>query len=72
MQELFLGLLERAERETILTGDKLARNTQENRSGSPFFQGPDLGSVWAGSNIQIPQEFGDIRLEFGFKHVSVH
>lgn len=65
MQELFLGLPERGERETTLIGDKLVRSARENRSGLPFLQGPDIGSAQAGSDIQFPQEFGDIHLQFG-------
>lgn len=57
MQELFLGLLERGERETILIGDKLARNAQ-SRSGLPFFQGPDLGSAQAGLIFSSPKNLG--------------
>lgn len=69
MQELFLGLLERGERETILIGDKLFRSAWENRSGLPFLQGPDIGSAQAGFDIQLPQEFGDISLQFGLMSV---
>lgn len=65
MQELFLGLLERREREPVLISDKLARNTQENRSRSPFFQGLDPGSAEASSDIPLPQEFGDIGCSLG-------
>lgn len=71
MQELFLGLLERQERESILTVAELAKNTQ-NSSGLPCFQGPALGLAQVSSDAQLPQDFGDINLWFGFKCVSVH
>lgn len=68
----FWGCLKEGKGKTTLIRDKLARNAQDERSGSPFFQGPDLGSAQAGSDIQLPQEFGDNCLQFGFKRVSAH